>query len=39
MACSTGTSVFLWGDDLAISNDAKEGSPQVHHYTYGERDG
>ena len=30
---------FFMGDDLAISNDPRNRSPQVHHYTYGEQDG
>lgn len=30
---------FFMGDDLAISNDARKRSPQVHHYTYGEQVG
>ncbi|MDE2001275.1 MAG: hypothetical protein KGI60_01755 [Patescibacteria group bacterium] len=30
---------FSVGDDEAISNDARSGSPKKHHWTFGEKDG
>ena len=30
---------FYDGNNEAISNDSKSGTPQKHHWTYGEKDG